>query len=196
MRSFVNYLVNYLNDNNADAPVDTYILDNFRGQYKNLANLETVKVYTTEEEVFNENVSKLYYSLEERYERKAESAIDDRFALLILNSSEYYENLTSQRDILGMYSKIFTKYKNDKVFIVVLDCESTVGIIGVSEFIRFVRDERCAMTFSDISNQHVIELPTSIARKYQKKITPGDAYLLVESNFYKIRAVYDQNCLK
>ena len=88
------------------------------------------------------------------------------------------------------------KYKNDKVFVVILDCEVTVGTMNLCEFLRLVRDERCSMAFEDLSAQHVMELPGQIVRKYQKKIEPGDAYLMDATNFYKIRAVYDQNSLK
>lgn len=195
-RSFVHYLVNYMNNNNAQAPVDTYILDNYKDEYKDLADVETVKLYTTDEDVFNQNLMNVFNTLEERRAKKEQPKPEDPFALLVINSNDYYQNLTMKRDILEIYKKLFTKYKNDKVFIVILDCEVTVGTMNLCEFLRLVRDERCAMAFENISEQHVMELPGQITRKYQKKIEPGDAYLMDATSFYKVRAVYDQNSLK
>ncbi len=190
--AFVNYLLKYLNCNKRQSPIDIYMLDSFKGELKEAVDNDSVRLYTTDESEFNNTITEMIALFEECYSKGLEEIDKMPFKMLILNSTDYYQNVSLQRDVLAIYKKLFTKYKNCKVFILVMDCENLVGAVGLSEFLRMVRDEKCAITFKEIAEQHVIDLPPAIMRNYKTKLEYGEAYLFKSNTFYKIRTVtYD-----
>lgn len=191
-RSFVNYLVNYVDAHKETAPVDIYILDGFKEECKALSEFGSVKLYTTDETEFNENLVHIYEDVENNYGKKGEEKDKEAFKFIILNSSDYYQNLSMQREALAIYKKLFSKYKNEKIFILILDCEVTVGTPGISEFLRLVRDEKCSMAFENITEQHVFDVSAPILRAFKKKLEVGEAYLMENSTLYKIRTVFHE----
>ncbi len=188
-RSFINYWMNYMNDNRENAPVDIYILDDYKGTFRNLEKLEVVKVYTSEEEVFDDAIKEIHSRMEENLKNRTRN---DRLAFLLLNSADYYQGLSIRRDMLEIYKRLFNKFKNEKIFMTILDCEVLVGVPGICEFLRLVREEKSAMAFENYSEQHVIDQMTALRKKYHKKIEPGEAYLLENNNFYKLKTVFNK----
>ncbi len=186
-RQFVEYMFKTLDRNKNEAPIDIYMLDNYKEGYKDCASLESVKTYTTDAKEFNQSIIAAY----ERFEELSGVPEGENlpFILLAINSAEYYQNLSVQREMMALYKNIFTKYKNNKIFILILDCEALAGVLGLNEFLRMVRDEKCSMTFDNISEQRIFDVPAAVARSFKKKLNGDEAYVMKSNTLYKIRVV-------
>ncbi|SCY47275.1 type VII secretion protein EssC [Butyrivibrio sp. INlla14] len=192
--NFLQYLIRVF-DARAEAELfQMYIMDNVERRFEYASSLPVVKKYTTIADDFNAEITAIGKELDERYKLLAEGKseeLDNRPMLIImLNSNDYYEMINANKEVLNIYKLILTKYKVLKAFMLFTDASNLLSFVGLPEVIKAGKESKHYMVFEDINTQKIFEIPPTVARKFKKKLLPGEAYYFNNAALMKMKTPF------
>ena len=190
-KNYLNYIVRTLDSDRKNAPVEIYILDTYDRFLEGCKNLESVKTYTINGEDMNKAVEAVKDKLEIRAKHlmdgDTESLENEPFIVLMVGSSEYYNQLNTDSVHLQMYRDIVRMYSTMKVAIILTDVPNSSVMFGAPEIVKLIAGFKNILMYENLGNLKVMEAPMHFHRANRKALKPGEAYLNKEGEFLKIR---------
>lgn len=136
-------------------------------------------------------VNRLEQRLAERYNALATEAgcEDNHLLLLVLNSRDAVEAISSNTTAMNAYRNITGKYKNMNVCVLVGDFENANIPYAAPEIYKKLKEAKQLFFFDDLSSLKIMDLPLSVLKQYKKQVDTGDCYLIRDSECRKIKTV-------
>lgn len=187
---FVKYLIAKNIEERARQLIEVHIFDDEMKSLGEYENLDTISCYANDVETMNKTWASIYEELSRRFEKASNEGIEsidsEKYIVMYINNKDYYTYVSNDRTILNQYKDAFSKFKRMKFIIWITNIEVAVNAIGIPDFIKLVREEKCVITFKNLSEQSVMELPMSIVRQFKKPLKDNEAYILTKGSFAKI----------
>ena len=192
--NFVKYLIEDMNARAEAENIQMYLFDNVERRFEYASELPVIKKYTTLADDFNSDILAIGQEMEARYQLLVDGNMQELdkkpMIVIMLNSSDYYEMLNSNKDVLNVYKMILTKYKVLRAFILFTDASNLLSFVGLPEILKAAKEIKQYLVFEDISTQKIFEIPPTVARKFKKKLTPGDAYYFNNAALMKMKTPF------
>lgn len=175
------------------AGVKGYIIDNVERPLKNRADAEYVEQYTIDYSMTGEIITGVAEELERRYEilvREGMEALTQMpMYLIIVNSREAVEYISSTKNVLELYNKIIKQYKSLGVCFIYTDIEDAPVAYGGPELMkRFKESKKAFITTPSLKEFKFCEVPSNIVRM-SKELKNGDVYLLNGTTVQRIKLI-------
>lgn len=188
---FLRLLAATLNKNLSAHPVKAYIIDGIERRLREMEDYPFVEKYTIDlnesiavlEEVEQELAARYELLLQEGMEGIAQNPL----LLIILNSRDTIEHISTTRDTMNLYTKIAKQYKGLKVMFIFADVEDAPVTYNSPELIKRLKEVRKALIFSEANDIRVYDLPITVTRPFAKPLAAGDAFYLMGNQFSKIK---------
>lgn len=195
---FIKYLITRALQVDEAYPIDVHIFDDEVRSLSEYSNNKFISSYSNQLEDMNNRWNGIYAQLVRRYEIVADKGIEaldsEAYIVLFINNKDYYTYVSSDRDTLSQYKDVFNKLRNMKILIWITNVEVAYNAIGIPEFIKIAREEKCAMTFKNLKDQNVMELPAAVIRQFKKPLKENEAFILKKGSFSKINTTNIDIC--
>lgn len=173
--------------------VKAYIIDNIERPLMSKAEAEYVETYTIDYMAVGEIIVKIAEELERRYEKLINEGIEALkglpLYLVVINSKEAIEYISSTKNILEMYKNLVKKYKSLGICFVYSDIENIPVAYGAPELLkRFKENKKVFITISNLKEFKFCELPANSVRT-SKQLKSGDAYWLNGSTIQRVKLI-------
>lgn len=173
---------------------DVYIVDDYTERFNDISEHENVLLYSKSLQDIKEILVAINNELQERYEERELSGTGYIKKLsplmLIINSQDACKYISNDKEILELYSNIFSKYKGLKALVVFTETENVSISYSSPEVLKKIRDEGTILAFDDASNIKLVDVPMAVLKKYKKHLMENDAFLISNNELTKIKVVY------
>lgn len=165
-----------------EKDVTIYIIDNVYRKLKYLSEKVFVEEYTVDFSKIETIITDLEEKLEERYEYlvndESGKPLKMPLNLVVINSKEAIEYISTNKDILQKYNKIIRQYKTLGIGFLYSDLEDVAVPYGAPELMKHLKENKKAIiTTQKLKDFKFCEIPSTIVRN-MKPLSSGDAYLL------------------
>jgi len=173
--------------------VKAYIIDNVERTLKAKADADYVECYTIDYTVAGEIIANIAEEFERRYEILVNEGMDalDKLPmyLIIINSKDAIEYISTTKSILEIYNKLVKKYKSLGICFVYSDIEDAPVAFGAPELLkRFKENKKTFVTTSNLKEFKFCEVPSGYART-SKPLKGGDAYWLNGAAIQRVKLI-------
>lgn len=186
--NFIRYMIQMLE---AMYPGNTEvtIIDGLNKRLASMKSSANVVSYDFLAERAIEAVSSLEQRLATRYNALAKEALsdDNHLLLLVLNSRDAVEAISSNSTAMNAYRNITGKYKNMNVCVFVGDFENANVPYAAPEIYKKLKETKQILFFDDLSSLKILDLPLSVLKQYKKQVDTGDCYFIRDNECCKIK---------
>lgn len=194
--SFINYFVSFFDDVQKGTS-EFYVIDSIEKQLLSLKDKENVVSYEFLPGKAKEIVESIDLKLANRYEALAnentEFLDNEKFIILLVNSIDAIEEISSDTLALNAFNNIIGKYKNLKVLVFVASIPNAMISYTSPDVLKAIRETKQLLIFDDVKSIKIVDPPYQIAKKFKKSIEPGDCYYISENEFVKLKVPYISN---
>ena len=134
-------------------------------------------------------VNRLEQRLAERYNALATEAgcEDNHLLLLVLNSRDAVEAISSNTTAMNAYRNITGKYKNMNVCVLVGDFENANVPYAAPEIFKKLKETKQIFFFDDLANIKILDMPLAMLRQFKKQVEVGEGYFIRDNECCKIK---------
>lgn len=187
---YIEYMLDRLLSRKETAPVDLYIIEGANGNYKKYEN--QAQQYADSKdgalEIMKAVTNKLVLRNEAVFNKKADIS-GESLQLIVVNSAEMVKLLGTDTDMSNMIRQISVKYSDLGICFILPDVENQMISFTAGDLLKQVRDTRNVISFDDIKNINVLDVPLSTAREFKKDLDSYDAYVFSRDTIEKVRLV-------
>ena len=155
---------------------------------------DSVTSYSSAQEDIAVVIPKVHAVLKKRYDAKKNGekmALDkESLECVIINAKEVYEVINGSEELTKQCMEIVDQFSRLKICIVMSDLPNVALQAQTSPFIKSLRTKMNMMIFQQLQDQKVAEIASSVQKKYQKPLVPGEAYFKFGSYFGKYKTPY------
>lgn len=186
--NFIRYMIQMLE---AMYPGNTEvtIIDGLNKRLASMKSSANVVSYDFLAERAIEAVSSLEQRLATRYNALAKEALsdDNHLLLLVLNSRDAVEAISSNSTAMNAYRNITGKYKNMNVCVLVGDFENANVPYAASEIYKKLKETKQIFFFDDLANLKILDMPLALLRQFKKQVEVGEGYFIRDNECRKIK---------
>jgi S-DNA-T family DNA segregation ATPase FtsK/SpoIIIE len=189
--NFVSYLLNTLNNNRMDYPVEAVIIDDIKRRYRSFEALEIVDTYTTDCETVKTVINNWYSVLLNRYDAmiRDQEKDDAPLLLMILNNNDAANEISSDMDLMDKYKEMLTRLRALRVCIIFSNYPNQEISYDAPDPLRMIKQERHMIYFGNLGDFKVFDFPYDEIRRNKKKHQKGDAFYVDDSLTQKLKIV-------
>lgn len=189
--NFAKYLLNTLNANSEQYPVNIYFIDNAEMKYKDYKDKDNTKMYSNLVSDTEKAVRDIYAQLKKRQTELASNGSEfltkEPMLVLVLNTSDAYKTISDNKELLALFREMVKDLKGLKVCILITDLENAAIGFNSCDAIKLFRDDKVLFIFDDLGDQKLYEPSLAIKKQYKKNLLPGEAYRIINTGFMKIK---------
>lgn len=186
--NFIRYMIQMLE---AMYPGNTEvtIIDGLNKRLASMKSSANVVSYDFLSDRAIEAVSSLEQRLATRYNALAKEALsdDNHLLLLVLNSRDAVEAISSNSTAMNAYRNITGKYKNMNVCVLVGDFENANVPYAASEIYKKLKETKQIFFFDDLANLKILDMPLALLRQFKKQVEVGEGYFIRDNECRKIK---------
>lgn len=189
--NFIKYMLNTLNDNSEQYPVNMYFIDNAEMKYKDYKEAANTKMYSNNMIDTEKAVREIHEILKKRQENVSANGpailAKEPMLMLILNTIDSYRFISDNKELLALFKACVKDLKSMKVCVLLTELEN--GAIGFNscDVVKLFRDDKVLFIFEDMTEQKLFEPPLAAKKQYKKNLLPGEAYRIINTGFMKIK---------
>lgn len=171
--------------------VCVYIIDNIERPLSKWSKLSYVKQYTMDYDKVEEIIVQIMEEMIKRHtlllEGSEQAKSNQSLQLVVVNSREAIEYMSSTKSILEIYNKLIKQYKMLGVCFVYSDIEdASVAYSGPELMKRFKESKKAIITTTSLKEFKFCEIPSNVIRGH-KELKQGDAYWLNGTNVQRLK---------
>lgn len=190
MQNFICYMIQMLGTI-YPGNTEVTIIDGLNKRLARMKSVANVVSYDFLADRAIDAVIRLEQRLAERYNALATEVgcEDNHLLLLVLNSRDAVEAISSNTTAMNAYRNITGKYKNMNVCVLVGDFENANVPYAAPEIYKKLKETKQLFFFDNLSSLKIMDLPLSVLKQYKKQVDTGDCYLIRDSECRKIKTV-------
>lgn len=188
-KNFISGLLNKLNANAVQNPVQVTIIDDVSRKYKEFSDLPIVSDYTLDATTVVEKLSAWHAILEERYMAMLEEREprNNDMLVLIVQNNEVAKRIYEDMDAMNQYNDIVGRFKAFNVCIIYANFDNAAVSYDAPEPFRMLKMEQHILLFDDLDTLKVFDVPYEELRANKKKLQMGDAYYIKDNAVTKLK---------
>lgn len=190
--NYLCYFVQELLQNRAKEPVNISIIDDKRGRLQLFDKY--VNHYSTSHTDIQKIIQVTYDILRKRHQMKKSGELmsleKEPLECIILNAKDVYEIIDEHEELSKQCIEILTTYSGMKVCMILSDLPNVTLQSQTSSFMKLLKNKMNMLIFQQLQDQKVTEILPAIQKRYQKPLTPGEAYFKFGTYFGKYRTPY------
>lgn len=195
--NFISNLLLILEAEKDTHPSKVFIFDDVTKKYKNLTNLDVVHHYTIDSGEVAGVLSEWSGILEDRYQAMIEerNSVDNDLLLLVIQNNDVASVIAKDKDMLGFYKDIFSRYAGLNACIIFADFRNVSLPYDAPEPLKIIKAEKHLVFLDDLDNLKAFDISYDYIRANKKKVQQGDAYYIHDDELYKLKLVKSEyNC--
>ena len=178
-------------------PVRMYFLDSLERPFKAMKDISYVEKYTIDYSEMTGILSQIMPELERRHDLLMEGGLEAiescPLILVVVNSGDGVEYLSSSKELMGAYNKIMKQYKSLRITFIFSNVADGAVAYGAPELLKKLKESRRALiTTRNLKEFKFCDIPSNAVRG-MKALGMDDAYLLNGSNVDRIKLVKEEN---
>lgn len=168
-----------------------YIFDNINRSLREYKEKMFTDLYSLDYSKIGEIIVSLEEMFEERYNKLLQSENDEKnympVQIVIVNSRDAMEYISSNKPILEKYNNLVKKYKALGICFIYSDIEDVPVPYGSPEILKRQKENKKAIiTTTKLKEFKFCELQSTVVR-HMKALGPGDAYMLEGSEIKRMK---------
>ena len=179
----------------SSGDIEFHIVDNLSKNLEDCSSNTLVKNYVFFPEKGVEVIQSVEEKLASRYQALMSENVkeeDNVVIILVLNGPEVFETISNNSDAMASLKNILGKYKNLGVCLILCECENCPTTYNSPEILKKVKDDRKIISFDDLANTKIVDVPFSAQRIYKKSNQRGDCYFMSGADLQKIKVVLSE----
>ena len=190
-KNFISNLMNYLEKDYQNNPVNVAIFDDVNRKFELFKNSPIVDTYTLDTEKVSEILNDWYTILEERYNALLEEkeTQNNSLLLMIVQNNDVAKKIGEDFDLSGKFNDMVSRFKGMNVAFIFTDFNNSFLPFDAPEPIRMIKSEQHIIFFDDLDTLKPFEVPYEEIRANKKRLETGDAYYIRDNVVTKIKMV-------
>lgn len=190
-KNFISNLMNYLEKDYQNNPVNVAIFDDVNRKFELFKNSPIVDTYTLDTEKVSEILNDWYTILEERYNALLEEkeTQNNSLLLMIVQNNDVAKKIGEDFDLSGKFNDMVSRFKGMNVAFIFTDFSNSFLPFDAPEPIRMIKSEQHIIFFDDLDTLKPFEVPYEEIRANKKRLETGDAYYIRDNVVTKIKMV-------
>lgn len=188
--SATNNLLSAIHHNVLSKPVSLYIIDGIERRLKDKADLGYVEKYTIDYSEIGSILDNLLPEMEKRHQFLVDGDFErlSRCAqiIVIVNSKEAVEYMSSTKEVLEIYTKMIKQCKALGMAFVFTDIEDTAVSYSGPELLKRFKESKKAIITSNLQEFKFFDLPSNAVRN-NKTVNAGDVFLVDGADVSRIK---------
>lgn len=188
MQNFICYIIQMLGTI-YPGNTEVTIIDGLNKRLAGMKSVANVVSYDFLADRAIDAVNRLEQRLAERYNALATEAgcEDNHLLLLVLNSRDAVEAISSNTTAMNAYRNITGKYKNMNVCVLVGDFENANVPYAAPEIFKKLKETKQIFFFDDLANIKILDMPLAMLRQFKKQVEVGEGYFIRDNECCKIK---------
>ena len=191
-----NALIYSLNYQIFSRPIKMYIIDGVERRLKGMQNLPYVERYTIDYSEVGNIIDALLAELEVRYEEMMDYGLavneDKPLLLVIINSIDAIEYISSSKEMINKYQKILKQYRSLKFAFVFASIEDMVLGYNSPELLKRLKDNPNALVTSNLKELKFFNSIPSKTINGTRTLGNTDAYLVKGTDVERIKILDEE----
>lgn len=191
--NYVCYLINKLEINHVNDPVEIYILDDYERKLSKFKENETVLYYgnsSRDVEIVTDRIKEKVKKRQQNVEAdSAEQRIVIPLIVIILNDKTAIDTISKNKDMLKIYQEVINGYSKLKMCVLLTNIENSMIGFQAPELLKMAKNNHHMLLFHNIGEQKLIDVTMGFAREYKKEIVSGEAFYQKGSKTVKVKTV-------
>lgn len=167
-------------ENNCDnAPVDIYIIDDYEKRFITYSNHKCVKRYTCSSqdvEFVLDEIEAYASALKENISDNPDILNTAPLKLVLLQNKDAVEAIQGNKKSMERFRNITGKYKEFKICFIIANVDNASVAYSGAEVYKYLKDSRSYIIFEDLKNFRIFEMPVAVKKTFEKNINVGDGY--------------------
>lgn len=186
--NFIRYLVKML-ETAYPGETEVYIIDGLTKKLSGMKAEKNVAGYEFLPDRAVETVIKLEQRLAARYSALAgeTDSGDSKLLLLVLNSRDAVEAVSTNTAAMNAYRNVTGKYRNMNVCVLVGDFENANVPYGAPEIYKKIKEAKQLFFFDDLANLKILDMPLALLRQFKKQVEVGECYFIRDNECRKLK---------
>ena len=172
--------------------IELYVLDDYQRRLRDLKDAPGVARYTFDPADTDDILENAVNVLEERLD-KARMAEDGRaegpVMTFVINSADVIKRISDSSMLMDQFNRIADEYRRMRVFFLFSDIANRAVSYSSPEVLRFLRDERRALLFEDLSSVKTYDIPLMVQRENARPRINNEAFLLEEDAVTRVKMI-------
>ena len=188
---FVDTLVEDLEYNYFDRPVELYVVDNLQRDLAALESKPFVAAYYGDYNDIDTVVSTVSERFDERSQLVRESGLDaladEPYLVVLVNSADAIKRMGEVKETAALYERMSSQARGMRVLFVFSEVNDEQVGYGAPAILKSIREARKAFLFSNMGEQKFFDINAVQARQYRAALEPGQAYAINGADIAKVR---------
>lgn len=191
-RNFIDYIMNFLEQNREQYPSKVVILDDFSRKFGHLKDNNVIDTYTLDCDVVMGKIKEWHSLLESRYNSMVEDGTlgtSTELLLLIIQNNDMAKRINDDWDTMEKFRDLVIRFKGMNIAVIFSNYVNASIPYDAPEPIRMVKQQQHLIFFEDLNNIKTIEVPYDEIRANKRKLETGDAYYILDNMVVKLKLV-------
>ena len=190
VQSFIKSFIKFLQLSYIDSSIQLYIIDGIEKELKYLKDNPMTQIYSIDqsdsENIFDEVLESLRTN---KYRVISEDENKEEFtmSIVILNSKEAIEYISTTKPVLDKFKEITETYKNYGVLFIYSMVENSRLSYSAPELLKRIKDNRKVLLLDNINKVKLFEMPINQIRAFSKEILADEGYWINGGEVEKVK---------
>lgn len=190
------YFTTYLKRVTNTADFMLYILDDYMGEFEDIANANAVKLYSRDIEDSEEILSDIHAEMERRVAQRniggVKTIMEMPVIIIIVQQKEWGRYVSDSLHLSELYRDCVTKYKGLKCSFIFTNIDNErINEFQADEVMKTIIKSQNYLMFDDLQNIKSFDVALTERRRFGKNLQDGEAYLRCEDTLTKIKIPID-----
>lgn len=179
-----------------ECQYELYIIDDYTGLFENVSDKEAVQLYTRNMDDVEEILINLQNELEKRFSIREIYGVKEidkmKPIIMIIHNMNIVEYINNNKSAANLYKNIFDRYKGLKCCVIFTNmANEKIPAFNIPEVWKpFSRGAQYICFEESINDIKLFDISLSDKKKYAKKLTGDECFLLDDKILRKIKTVH------
>lgn len=194
--NIVKVILDSLENNCDNAPVDIYIIDNYEKRFITYSNHKCVKRYTCDSEDIEfilEEIEAYASELKENITDNPDVLNTAPLKLILLQNKDAVEAIQGNKKSMERFRNITGKYKEFKICFVIGNVDNVSVPFSGAEVYKYLKDSQSYIILDDLKNFRIFDMPVPVKKAFEKNINTGEGYYCGSGIVKKLKFLKAEN---
>lgn len=114
---------------------------------------------------------------------------DISYNILVLNSKESLDYISTTKPVLEKYKGMLCNYKNYGLLVIYGNVDNAAVPYSAPEILKRIKDNRKAIIMDALNTVKIFDIPSGVVRSYDKPLLQDEAYMVMGADLNKVKFI-------